>query len=52
MPQQTYVVKVQTIAGRIERIEVKADTEAQAMTKAKNEDFVKRSIQAWEGTIR
>lgn len=52
MAQKTWVVRVLTIAGRTENIEVRADTQSQAMTKAKGLDFVKRVDGAWEGRIR
>ena len=51
MPQEKYVVRVQSENGQIFNIEVRADSEAQAMTKAKGEDFVKRVIQAWKGSV-
>jgi hypothetical protein len=52
VPQQKWTVKVQTIAGRFEVIEVRADSQAEAMTRASKEDFVRNVITAWEGAIR
>lgn len=52
MPQQKWTVKVITAGGRAELIEVRADSQSEAMTRAAKEDFVKKVVTAWEGRVR